>query len=218
MTIVFTVVFSSLLASGKWDYAPYLLTGMAVWNFLKEAATVGSRALIANECYIRQSPLPYTLYPLRTVCGQAIHATIALSVAVVLLVFAQGSTRPLEVLPAVLPGLVMAFLSAWAVATITAFVNVYFQDTQHLLEVGAQLGFFLTPIMYTRSVLDKQDLSWVVDLNPVNLFMSLIRDPLLTGAAPSAGVYLAGAGVTAGLVLLAAGTAAWLQKRVIFHL
>jgi lipopolysaccharide transport system permease protein len=218
MTVVFTVVFSNLLGSGAWDYAPSLLTGMAVWGFLKEAATTGSRALIANESYIRQSPLPYTLYPLRTVLGQAIHTGIALLVVVALVMILQQSARPLAMLPAVLPGLVLAFVAAWAVATIAAFVNVYFQDTQHLLEVAAQIGFFLTPIIYPRSVLDKQGLHWIVDLNPVNLFLDLIRDPLLTGNAPAAGLYLTAAAVTVGLALLAAGTTAWLQKRVVFHL
>jgi lipopolysaccharide transport system permease protein len=218
MTVVFTVVFSNLLGSGAWDYAPSLLTGMAVWGFLKEAATVGSRALISNESYIRQSPLPYTLYPLRTVFGQAIHTAIALVVVVGLLMILQQSARPLLMLPAIVPGLVLAFLAAWGVATIAAFVNVYFQDTQHLLEVAAQIGFFLTPIIYPRSVLDNQGLSWVVDLNPVTLFLDLIRAPLLTGEAPPAALLLTTTGVTAGLGLLAAGTTAWLQKRVVFHL
>jgi ABC-type polysaccharide/polyol phosphate export permease len=189
-----------------------------VWGFLKEAATVGSRSLIANEAYIRQSPLPYTLYPLRTVFGQAIHAGIALLVVVALLVMVQGSVGPLTVLPAVLPGLVLAFLAAWAVATITAFVNVYFQDTQHMLEVAAQIGFFLTPIIYKRDVLDGKGMSWVVDLNPVNLFLDLIREPLLTGNPPAAATYGAAAALTGVLGLLAAGTTAWLQKRVVFHL
>jgi lipopolysaccharide transport system permease protein len=218
MTAVFTVVFSNLLGSGAWDYAPSLLTGMAVWGFMKEAATTGSRALISNESYIRQSPLPYTLYPLRTVFGQAIHTAIALVVVVGLLMVLQQSARPLLMLPAIVPGLVLAFLAAWGVATIAAFVNVYFQDTQHLLEVAAQIGFFLTPIIYPRSVLDRQGLNWVVDLNPVNLFLDLIRAPLLTGETPTAALLGTAAGVTVGLGLLAAGTTAWLQKRVVFHL
>lgn len=218
MTIVFTVVFSSLLGSGTWDYAPMLLTGMAIWNFMKEAATGGSRALIANEAYIRQSPLPYTLYPLRTVCGQAIHTGIALAVVVALLMIVKQSVVPLTMVPVILPGLVLTFLAAWAVATIAAFVNVYFQDTQHLLEVAAQIGFFLTPIMYKREVLDNQRLGWLVDLNPVVPFMEMIRTPLLSGHAPPGALYLAACGITVVLGLLAAGTTAWLQKRVVFHL
>ena len=84
MTVVFTVVFSNLLGASATEYAPFLLAGMAVWGFLRESAVAGSRALISNESYIRQSPIPYGLYTLRTVLGQAIHSAIALAVVVVL--------------------------------------------------------------------------------------------------------------------------------------
>ena len=218
MTIVFTVVFSNLLGNGAADYAPYLLAGMAVWGFLKEAAVQGSRSLIANESYIRQCPLPYALYPLRTVLGQAIHFAIALCVVVVLVVALKGTVGPLTVLWAVLPGVLLALIAAWALATIFAFTNVYFQDTQQLLEVGSQIMFYLTPIIYKRELLDRKNLGWAVDLNPANLFLDLIRDPLLSGVPPTADAFLAAGAVTAGLVGLAAGTTAWLQKKVIFHL
>ncbi|MBX9628056.1 MAG: ABC transporter permease [Gemmataceae bacterium] len=225
MTIVFTVVFSGILGADAKKYAPFLLVGMAIWAFLRESAVAGSRALIANESYIRQSPLPYALYPLRTVLGQAIHFAIALAVGVALVVFLNGhlgnpehGTGPLEVIGLIAPGLVLILIAAWAVATVFAFVNVYFQDTQHLLEVGSQILFFLTPIIYERSKLDGKDLGWVVDANPANLFMDLIRAPILHGEPPTLQLYLTAAGVTAGLVGLAAGTTAWLQKKVIFHL
>ncbi len=219
MTIVFTVVFSNLLGDGDIaGYVPRLLTGMAVWGFLREAAVTGCRSLIANEAYIRQSPLPYGIYPLRTILGQAIHSAIALAIAVVVAVFCKESSAPLAITWAVLPGVVMALLSAWAVATILAFTNVYFQDTQHLLEVGAQILFFLTPIIYKPEVLQKKGLGWMIDANPVNLFLELVRDPFLTGEPPAAGVLIAGTVLTVALLGLAAGTIAWLQKKVIFHL
>ena len=219
MTIVFTVVFSNLLGDGNYkSYAPFLLAGMAVWGFLRDSLVNGSRALLANEAYIRQSPLPYGLYPLRTVLGQAIHSAIALVVVVVLIVVLQQSFAAVAVLWAIIPGLVLLFLAAWAVATIAAFANVFFQDTQHLLEVGTQILFFLTPIMYHRKVLDGRGLGWIADLNPANLFLELIRAPLLTGQPPPADLFLWGILFTAATMGLAAGTVAWLQKKVIFHL
>lgn len=218
MTIVFTVAFANLMGQGAREYAPYLLCGMAVWGFMQQAAVAGSKALLSNEAYIRQSPLPFGLYPLRVVLGQAIHSLIALGVAVVLIMLMQNSARPLGMLWAVLPGLGLLLVAAWAVATIVAFVNVYFHDTQHILEVGTQMLFFLTPIMYKRVQLDRQNLSWLVDLNPVHLFMTLIRDPLLSGVPPAMHLYGSAAVLTLVLIGLAAGTMAWLQKRVIFHL
>src|SRR5262245_13938224 len=219
MTIVFTVVFSNLLGNGDpIGYAASVLTGMAVWGFLRDSALNGCRCFMANEAYIRQSPIPYTVYTLRTVLGQAIHSLIALAVVVVMITIFNGHAMVLSRVALVMPGLVVALLAAWAAATISAFATVYFHDTQHLLEVGAQILFFLTPIMYTRKLLDDKQLGWMVDVNPVYWILELTRGPLLTGHMPTTGMYAAGAGVAIALVGLAIGTVAWLQKRVIFHL
>lgn len=225
MTIVFTVVFSQLFGDGNpVKYAAFALAGLAVWNFLRDAATVGSKALLTNESYIRQSPMPYTIYTLRTVLGQAIHSCMSLAVVVALVVIWQGDAGAFVGLALALPGLLLALVAAWAVATIGAFVTAFFHDTAHILEVGAQIGFFLTPVMYQRAILDDRGIGWVVDINPANLFLSVIRDPLL-GGVPSAeklaqlGQLLLSAGaLTAVLVALAIGIVSWLHKKVIFHL
>jgi ABC-type polysaccharide/polyol phosphate export permease len=218
MTAVFATVFSGMLGGGDIArYVPHLLVGMAVWEFLRECVVTGCKSLVSGEAYIRQAPLPYGIYPLRTVFGQSIHSLIALGVALVATFFYRPETNPLGMLYAV-PGLVLMFLSAWAAATIFSFLNVYFHDTSHLLEVGAQIVFFLSPIMYFPEVLSAKGLQWLVDINPVALFLELIRTPITEGTAPSAMLLLSGVGLTAMLALLAAGTTAWLQKRVIFHL
>jgi ABC-type polysaccharide/polyol phosphate export permease len=219
MTFVFTLVFSNLLGNGDpIAYAAYVLTGVAVWSFVRDSALNGCRCFLINESYIRQSPIPYTIYTLRTVLGQAIHSLIAIGVVVAMLaIFSPDAGMVMRIL-SVVPGLLLALLAAWATATIAAFVNVYFHDTQHLLEVGAQILFFLTPIMYNRKLLDDKGLGWVVDANPVSWLLELTRTPLLTGWTPTVQMYAAGAGFTLILAALAVGTTAWLQKRVIFHL
>jgi lipopolysaccharide transport system permease protein len=219
MTIVFTVVFSNLLGGGDpVGYAASVLTGMAVWGFLRESALNGCRCFMANEAYIRQSPIPYTVYTLRTVLGTAIHSLIALFVVVAMVAIYVGDASVALRIAMVVPGLVLLFLAAWAAATIGAFANVFFNDTQHLLEVACQILFFLTPIMYRRELLDNKQLGWIVDANPVYWLMELTRTPLLTGNLPTLQMYAAGVGIVAALVGLAVGTTAWLQRKVIFHL
>jgi len=219
MTIVFTVVFSNLLGNGDpISYAATVLTGMAIWGFLRDSTLNGCRCFATNEAYIRQSPIPYTLYTLRTVLGQAIHSSIALAVVVVMVALTKGDGSVILRLFAVFPGLIILFFAAWGAATISAFANVFFHDTLHLLEVAAQILFFLTPIMYSRRLLDEKQLGWVIDVNPVYWLLELTRTPLLTGQLPTLQMYLAGMGAAVALVGLAAGTVAWLQRRVIFHL
>ncbi|MCS6864749.1 MAG: ABC transporter permease [Gemmataceae bacterium] len=225
MTIVFTVVFSQLFGdSNPVGYAAFALAGLAVWGFLREAATSGSRAFLQNEAYIRQSPMPYTIYTLRTVLGQAIHSSLALLIVVCLLVFWKGDPGVLVGVALAIPGMILALLAAWAIATIGAFINAFFHDTAQILEVGCQIGFFLTPIMYRRSLLDQRGLGWVVDINPVNLYLSVIRDPLLGGIPSAEGLVQLGHAYAAALVFtgvligLATAVVSWLQKKVIFYL
>jgi ABC-type polysaccharide/polyol phosphate export permease len=225
MTVVFTVVFSQLFGDGDpVGYAAFALAGLAVWNFLRDAATVGSKAFLVNEVYIRQSPMPYTVYTLRTVLAQAVHSSLALAVVVGLIAIWKGEAGVFVGLALALPGLLLVVVAAWAVATIGAFVSAFFHDTAQIVEVACHIGFFLTPIMYRRTLLDSRGLGWVVDINPASLYLAVIRDPLLVGVPPAGGLaqlaqaYLAALAFTAVLVALAAGLVAWLQKKVIFHL
>ncbi len=221
MTCVFTVAFSNLPGFGDGDsigYAGYVLTGMAIWNFLRDSCLHGCRCFHTNEAYIRQSPIPYTVYTLRTVLGQAIHSVIAIAVVVAMIATFKADPSVFLRVFVILPGLLLTLLAAWSVATIAAFVTVYFYDTQHMLEVGAQILFFLTPIMYNRKLLDDKNMGWVIDANPVTWLLELTRTPLLSGGIPGPEAYLAGFGFTGALVGLAVGTTVWLQKRVIFYL
>jgi ABC-type polysaccharide/polyol phosphate export permease len=213
------VVFSELGGNGDWrDYAPFLLVGMCVWEFLRNSVVFCASAFMTNDAYIRQCPLPYSIYTLRTVCGTGIHFLIGLLVVTVLLIILRGSAAPLLALGPILPAILFAGIFAWGIGTMIAYFTVYFRDIKHLLEVGSQVAFFLTPIVYSRDILDKKGIGFVADLNPANTFIELFREPLLNGVVPGMNLYLQGFGLAAAALLLGAGTTAWLQKRVIFHL
>lgn len=221
MTAVFCLVFSNILGMGEWrTYAPYLLAGMSVWDFIRNCTTQGCHAFIRNEVYIRQCPLPFAIYPLRTVLGAAVHFLIALAVVVVLIAALEGSVAVFSVAWSVVPAVLLVGVFCWAVATLVGFATVYFHDLTHLVDVGAQLWFFMTPIMYKRDLLDAKGLGWLADINPVNLFIELIRDPLAGPGhpLPDLGLYAQATVLTAVLVGLAFGTIGWLQKKLIFQL
>ena len=232
MSAVFCLVFSQIMnmsmeehlklgySAGWRAYAAFLLTGLAVWDFVRNSTTSGCTTLLHNESYIRQCPLPYGIYPLRTVMGTGVHFLISMAVVVVLVAVLRQSLDVFGVLWAVVPVMALLFCFCWAMATLTGFATVYFHDTSHLCDVGAQLFFFLTPIMYTRDVLEKKGIGFVADLNPVYTLIELVRQPILSGGTvwPPAHNYGLAVGITAAAVGLAFGTIAWLQKKVIFHM
>jgi lipopolysaccharide transport system permease protein len=219
MTAIWCAAFSGILATNDWRwYAQFLLAGMTVWEFIKCATIGGCESFVRAEAYIRQCPLPFSIYPLRLVLGCVIHFVIGLAMTTAMIALFQESWTPFVMLAAITPALMMCFAFCWGTATLAAFAHVYFHDTKHLFDVVASMMFFLTPIMYTREVLEKQNLGWVADLNPVNLFLELIRTPLMTGTLPTPELYTQAGVLTAFTVAVAAGTLSWLQKRIVFQL
>jgi ABC-type polysaccharide/polyol phosphate export permease len=219
MTAVFCVVFSGIMMNNDWrTYAPFLIAGLSVWEFIKGTAIQGCDSFIRAESYIRQCPLPYGIYPLRTTLGTLIHFAISMVVVVAASALVMESWTPVTTFWAVVPGLLLVTVFAFSLATLAAFAHVYFHDTKHLFEVGSQLYFFMTPIMYARPVLDRQGLGWVADLNPVTVFLDIIRDPLLTGVPPTPDQLTVAGVLTLASFGLACGTMVWLQKKVIFQL
>jgi ABC-type polysaccharide/polyol phosphate export permease len=222
MTAVFCLVFSELMAkdvNGGWKaYAPFLLAGMCVWDFVRNSMTAGSMALISNEAYIRQINLPYGIYPLRAVLGNLTHFLIGLGVVVALIAILRGDLSVFRTAWAILPGVAGVTVFAWGIGSILAYLTVFFRDIKHVVEVGMHVAFFLTPVLYTRDTLDRKGLGFIADLNPVNTFLELIRSPLIDGQLPSLGLLAYGTATAVAAVFLAGGTAHWLRGRVIFHL
>jgi ABC-type polysaccharide/polyol phosphate export permease len=103
-------------------------------------------------------------------------------------------------------------------AVLTGFANVYFKDTQHLCDLGFQILFYATPIIYEPSDLGGGLLSRVVQCNPLVPVLKLFRDPILEARLPD----LSTLGVASLAVSLLAALAVlplWrLQKTFIFRM
>lgn len=221
MTIAFCLVFSSWFPNPDWrNYAPYFLAGLSIWDYIRSCVTSGCTTFHRNECYIRQCPLPLTIYSLRTVLGATIHFLIAMAV-VVAAITCLAQTNPyrcFHVLWAVIPALVLLFLFCWAASVLSSFMTVFFHDTHQILEVLFQLFFFLTPIIYLKDTLAKRGMGWLADVNPAVAFFDLTREPLLTGQLPEAWMVWKALAITAVFMTMAIGLTAWLEKKLIFRL
>lgn len=219
MTAVFVLAFRQLMPATTWkEYAQLTLAGMAVFGFLRDCTLQGCHALTRNEAYIRQSPLPFGIYPLRTMLSNFVHFVITIGVLVVMVAGLSGSLSVFGRLWMIVPMIVVLAVCAWAVATLAAFATVYFHDVSHMLEVAAQLLFFLTPIFYGREIFDKREMSYLVDWNPIAAFIEVIRTPLVRGEPADWTTYTTVFAVTGSALVLAMLTIYKLSKRVIFQM
>lgn len=181
-----SVVCGVFVGAFRTDFAthfPYCLVGLCLWNFLATSLRDGAGCVFWSETYLRQHRAPLAIYPLRVVLSAAMHLVVALT-PVVLWSALVHRTAPLSALLALPASLALLFLLAWGVATVVGIVNVYVTDTAQFLEVGLQLAFYATPIIYRPEFLRERGHGWVVDLNPFAAAIELVRGPVLAGTIP----------------------------------
>src|SRR5262249_27434063 len=120
MTGILCLVFHRIFHVDVRTYAPYLLSGLACWNYIVTVSLQGCESLFNGERYIRQHPAPLAIYPLRTALGGAIHFVIALAVVITFVGCLLGFSS-VPALFTLLPTLVLLFLLGWTLAVLGGF-------------------------------------------------------------------------------------------------
>jgi lipopolysaccharide transport system permease protein len=236
MTIILTTVFHTLMHQDIKTYALYLITGLATWQYVLNVSLHGCQCFFLGEQYIRQHPAPLAIYPLRTALGGTVHFLMALSVVLCMGAYFNGGFPRPEAFVSLFPSILLLFMLGWSLAVLTGSLNVMFQDTQHLAEVGFQILFYATPIMYhlqdvigpkgdPEKVVPVKETSALIQFagsvmahNPLVAFLDLVRDPILYNRAPSTATF--GVAILTIAILASAASAMLVrqQKRLIFYL
>jgi lipopolysaccharide transport system permease protein len=216
MTAVFCVVFARLFQISFLEYAPFILLGLTLWQFLVETILNGCDCFARAASYIRQQPIPLAIFPLRTVLGTGLHALIALALAAVIAWSCHGFPSGVVLLSLIPSGMIL-FLLGWFLAIVGGVLHAHFYDTRHLLEIGLQILFYLTPILYhPESLAQHQHLVRMVEWNPITGVLELFRRPILYGEWPLVVHYQVSLAVTAVAGLCAALALRKLERTLVF--
>jgi lipopolysaccharide transport system permease protein len=154
--VIYSVVFTQFIRfpiQGA-TYAVYLLSGLLVWNFFSQAMIGSVNSILGNATVVKKVAFSWVLLPVSSVISALINYLISLVLLVpVLLYFHSGVGFPLLVLPLLV---VIVFVLAMGLGLLVAASNVYFRDVEYLLNIALQLGFFLTPIIYSLEAITQR--------------------------------------------------------------
>lgn len=217
MAAVMCVVFHKIFGLSVQDFLPTLIAGLVFWQFFTNCAIGGCHCLLSGEAYLRQVPAPMAIYPLRTALAAAFHVLIAFVVVLIGNGLVNGSDDPSAMI-AILPMLPLLLVFGWSVAVITGFAHAYFPDMHHFIEIGLQMLFYATPIIYTPEILRDRGMGWLVDINPMAALVDVVRQPLLGRELPGLSTYAVALGLVAITAALAVFTLKRFEKKVIFQL
>lgn len=217
MSAVIGIVFSNLFGQKLQEFLPFLFLNLTLWAFFAASIDSGAIAFLAAEGYIKQiARVSFWTYPLRMVFAAFFTLLLGLlAVAVVLLLFG-GHVSATWLL--IIPGLFAWLVFGFAICTISAVLNTWVRDFQHLQAVGVQALFYATPVMFPAALLVQHRLGWLLTFNPLYHLMMIVRVPMLNNDVPELSHYVASVICILFFLVIAVVSMRWARDRLVFWL
>ena len=217
MTLLLAIVFSRMFKADIYAYAPYILSGIIVWECITACVTGGALSFVQADAYIRQCKNPLAIYTLRTV----LTSLIILAMACLALLGWSAIVLPENFgwhWLAALSAFPMLGLILWPLSTFLAYVGVRFRDVPHATGLIMQALWFISPVYFEVKMFRQGGLDMLVDYNPIYHVLQLFRAPLLDGRWPTMEnyIFVFGSAVIVTLIAWLVGRKA--ERKVIFYL
>lgn len=179
--LIFYILFQKMFSIKIPRYSLYTFSGLLSWTWFQSALIQSASVIKSNRDLVRQPGLPLTILPIVTMISTLIPFLV--SVAFLIAAMLLGGNLPKVGIFALPLVVVIQFVSTLSLAYFVAAINVFFNDTQHILTVVMQLYFFLTPVFYDiGSVPEKYRIFF--SLNPMVHLIGAYRSVLMQGEFP----------------------------------
>ena len=174
---------------GVKHYPVYLLCAIVLFTFFSETTSRGVTSLVERENLLRKVRFPRLVIPLAV----ALHALFNLVLNfIVVFAFVLGSgidprVSWLELVPLIL----LLILFSTGVTMLLSALYVRYRDMQPIWEVGLQILFYASPVIYVIATLP-DSIEREAMANPLAAIITEMRHALIDPAAPSASEAIGG--------------------------
>lgn len=161
------------------DYPLFLVAGLFPWQWLANSITLSPIIFLQNAPLLKKMRFPRNILVATTVMNDAFHFILSIPVICVFLLF-YGFIPSWRWLIGI-PVLVLAqFMFVYGLSLAIASLNLFFRDLERLTVLLVTFLFFLTPIVYSTSMIPAE-YQRLLYFNPVvPLFVSW-RELFLSG-------------------------------------
>jgi len=161
-------------------YSVFILSGLLAWNFFSAAVTGATGSVVANASLVKKVYFPRSILPVSVVISSLINFLLALPVWMVVTIL---SGHPIHITLLLLPFVIaIQVIFSVGVSFMLSTLNVFYRDTQFILELAMLALFFLTPIWYDIDSVPQREVSlWVRRLNPMASLVNIYQDLMYWG-------------------------------------
>ncbi len=173
--VVFTVFFGNFakMPSGNLPYPLFVLCGLVFWTFFSNSLASASGSLISNENIIKKVYFPKVILPLSTVITGSLDLVISLILLLCVGLYFKFIPS-VTILPVILSGYVISFLTASGLGLFFSALNVKYRDVRYIIPFFIQTLIFLTPVIYPTSII-KSSGRLLFSLNPLAAVIESMR-------------------------------------------
>jgi len=202
MTVVYTVAFTFILQVRSAGFVFYLMLGLLSWTFFANSTMMSTGAIIDNAGLLRSVRFPRAILPISTVLFNLAQylLTVAVFLPAMMAWYSVPLAGPMLLFPVFLA---LQVLFTIGIALLIATTTAFFRDVRHLLEVGLQVVFWMTPVVYElRQVPERLQL--LILLSPVSPFVVAYQQLFFYREWPGGDVWLAATTYAVGAFVMGA--------------
>ena len=158
-------------------YALYLVTGFFVWQLASSSVSSAGTVFTKAQGFIRNDPLPLSVYAFRDVTQEIINAAFTSIVVVAVFLFVRPEPAASAWLS--VAALVVIVVNMVWVKLLLGVIATRYRDIRHLVATIMRVMFFLTPIFWMPDQIGEaiNYLWW----NPFFHVLEVFRAPLIDG-------------------------------------
>lgn len=177
-TLVFTYIYRVQKIDGEYSFTEFVFCGLWPWMAFQEACQRSVTAIVDNANLVKKLQFPSELLVLAVILSSFVtHGTGFLLFLVGLMLW-KGSISLLSLALLLAPILLLVSLAA-GIGLLLSCCNVFFRDVGQLTAAGFSIWFFLSPVVYSPSLLPAA-LQPVLRWNPISPILELYRSLILS--------------------------------------
>jgi lipopolysaccharide transport system permease protein len=187
LILIYTVIFSEVMKTrlpgidSTYGYSIFLCSGLLTWNLFVEIINSCQTIFLDNANLIKKVNFPKICLPIIIILNSLLNFSIVFGVFTIFLII-SGNFPGLPFF-ALFPLLLIQLFFSVGLGLILGILNVFFRDISQISGIVLQFWFWLTPIVYSRSILGDTALSFV-DINPLSNLISAYQTVFTLGLWP----------------------------------
>ncbi|MDD3626424.1 MAG: ABC transporter permease [bacterium] len=185
LMMVYYFVFDKILGRKTPPYA--ILTGLLPWSFFTNSISSSASSILKNFTLMNQIKFPYEILPLSIIFSNGINLLISM---IPLFIFYIIYQVPFQLMMLYFPLLILIELVIIiGLSLFLCSITIFVRDISIILDVVFRAWFFLTPVIYSYSLVTKMndpEIERLYLLNPMTPIVVSLK--WVTGVDPQFGI------------------------------